>query len=93
MIDHLTQFSVSRVIKTKQKEEIIKQDFRIWVSIFWSSKKFLVDNCGEFILSIFTYFVNICILIIAAESTRGKGQIETHNQILCYTVTKTMEDS
>lgn len=63
MIDHLTQFGVSRVIKTKQKEKIIKQDFRIWVSVFGSSKKFLVDNCGEFIMSIFTYFVKMSIFV------------------------------
>ena len=29
VIDHLTRFSASRVIKTKRKEEIIKQVFRI----------------------------------------------------------------
>ena len=48
IIDHLSRFSASCVIKTKWKEEIIKQVSRIWVSIFGSPKKFLVDNGGEF---------------------------------------------
>ena len=44
IIGHLTRFSASFVIKTKRNEEIIKQVFRTWVSIFGSPKKFLVDK-------------------------------------------------
>ena len=38
IIDHPTQFSASCVINMKQKEEIIKQVVRLWVSIFGSPK-------------------------------------------------------
>ena len=31
----------------QKKEEIIKKIFQIWVSIFGSAKKFLIDNGGE----------------------------------------------
>ena len=48
IIDHFTGYSVSGVIKAKRKEEIMKQVFRIWVSIFGAPKKFLIDNGGGF---------------------------------------------
>ena len=48
MIDHLTRFSASCVIKSKRKETIVKKVFQIWISIFVSPKKFLLDNGGEF---------------------------------------------
>ena len=70
-IDHFTRVSASCVIRAKEKEEIIKQVFRIWVPIFGSPKKFLVDNGGEFNNEDFHSLcenVNICILTTAAES-------------------------
>ena len=84
------------VIKTKRKEEIIKQVFRIWMSIFGPPKKFLVDNSGEFNNEDFRSlceYENICILTNAAESPWSNGLIEKHNGIVGYTVTKTMEDA
>ena len=58
MIDHLTRFSASCVIKSKGKEVIVKKIFQIWISIFGSPKKFLVYN-GEFNNHEFIYFL-IC---------------------------------
>ena len=95
IIDHLTGYNASCVIKTKQKEETIKQVFRIWVSIFVSPTKFLVDNSGEINNEDFCSLcenVNICILTTAAESPWSNSLIERHNTIVGYTVTKTMED-
>ena len=95
ILDHLTQFSASCVIKTKQKEEIIKQVFRIWMSIFGSPKKFLVDN-REFNNEDFCSLcenVYICILTTAAESAWSNSLTERHNAIIGYTITKTMEDA
>ena len=74
----------------KWKEEIIKQVFRIWVSIFGSPKKFLVDNGGEFNNEDFRSLcenVNICILTTAAESSWSNGLVEK------WFGTKTMEDA
>ena len=96
IIDHLTRFSASCVIKAKRKEEIIKQVFRIWVSIFGSPKKFLKDNGGEFNNEDFRSLcanVNICIFTTAAESPWSNCLIEKHNAIVVYTVTETMEDT
>ena len=81
IIDHLTQFSPSCVIKRKRKEQIIKQVFTIWLSIFGSPKKFLVYDGGEFNDEDFCSLcenVNICILTIAAESPWSNGLIERH---------------
>ena len=47
MIDHLTRFSASCVIKSKRKEAIVKKIFHIWISLLGSPKKFLVDNRRE----------------------------------------------
>ena len=96
IIDHLTRFSASCIIKTKRKEQIIKQVFRIWVSIFGSPKILLVDNGGEFNNEHFRSLcenVNIRILTNAAELPWCNGLIERHNAIVAYTVTKTIEDA
>ena len=61
-----------------------------------STKKFLVDNGGEFNNEDFHSLcenVNICILTTAAESPWSNGLIERHNAIVGYTVTKTIEDA
>ena len=48
LVDYASRYSTSCVIYTKRKEEIIKKIFQIWISIFGSAKKFLVNNGGEF---------------------------------------------
>ena len=71
MIDHLTRFSASCVIKSKHKEVIVKKIFQIWISIFGSAKKCLVDNAGEFNNHEFISLcenVNIHICTTAAEA-------------------------
>ena len=95
MIDHLTRFSASCVIKSKRKETIVKKVFQIWISIFVSPKKFLLDNGGEFNNHKFISLcknVDIHICTMAAEAPWSNGLVERHNAILGYTVAKTIDD-
>ena len=48
LVDHATRFSASAVITSKQKNVIVKELFKTWVSIFGCPQKILVDNGGEF---------------------------------------------
>ena len=48
MIDHATRYSASSVIRSKRKEVIVDEIFKIWIKIFGYLKKILVDNGGEF---------------------------------------------
>ena len=48
LIDHASRFSAAATIKSKHKEVIIEQIFRIWISIFWTSSNHFSDNGGEF---------------------------------------------
>ena len=96
IIDHATRYSVSCVIKTKRKEEIVKQLFKHWVSVFGYAKRFLVDNGVEFNNSEFITFcenLNIKVCTTAAESPWSNGLVERHNAILGLTVSKVMEDT
>ena len=95
MINHLTRFSASCVIKSKSKKIIVKKIFQIWISISGSPKKFLVDNRGEFNNHEFISLcenVNIHICTMAAEPPWSNGLVERHNAILEYTVAKTIDD-
>ena len=71
VVDYLTRYSVSCVIHSKRKEDILEIIFKIWMAIFGSPKSFLVDNGGEFNNSEFISFCenfNINIKTTAAES-------------------------
>ena len=90
MIDHLTRFSASCVIKSKRKEVIVKKIFQIWISIFGSPKKFLVDNRREFNNH---EFISLCenICTTVAEALWSNDLVERH-VILGYTVAKTIDN-
>ena len=95
MIDYLTRFSASCVIKSKCKDVIVKKIFQIWIYIFGSPKKFLVDHEGEFNNHKFTSLcenVNIHICTMAAEAPWSNGLVERHNAILGYRVAKTIDN-
>ena len=95
LVDHTTRYSASCVIYTKRKEEIIKKIFQIWISIFGSAKKFLVDNGGEFDNDEFRSLCengNIRICTTAAESPWGNGIVERHNATLGFSVQKIVDD-
>ena len=80
---------------TKRKEEIIKKIFQIWITIFGSAKKFLVNNGEEFDNDEFRSLcenVNIRICTTAAESPWSNGIVERHNATLEFSVQKIMDD-
>ena len=79
MIDHLTRFSASCVIKSKHKEVIVKKIIQIWISIFDSPTKFLVDNRGKFNNHEFNSLcesINIYICTTTAEAPWSNGLVE-----------------
>ena len=81
MIDHLTRFSTSCVIKIKHKEILVKKIFQIPISIFG----FLVDNKGEFNNQEFISLcknVNIHICTTAAEAPWSNGLVGRHKTIV-----------
>ena len=89
LVGHTTRYSASCVIYTKRKEEIIKKIFQIWISIFGSAKKFLLDNGGEFDNDEFRSLcenVNIRICTTAAVSPWNNGIVERHNATLGFSV-------
>ena len=95
LVGHVTHYGASRVIYTKRKEEIIKKIFQIWISIFGSAKKFLIDNGGEldnYEFRSLSENVNIRICTTAAESPWRNGIVERHNATLGFSVQKIMDD-
>ena len=95
LVDHATLYCASYVIYTKGKEEIVKRIFQIWMSIFGSAKKFLVNSGGEFDNDEFRSLrenVDIRICTTAAESPWSNGIAERHNVTLGFSVQKIMDD-
>ena len=73
----------------------MKTIFQIWISIFGSVKKFLVNNGGEFYNDEFRSLcetVNIRICTAAVESSWSNGIVERHNATLGFSVQKIMDD-
>ena len=87
LIDHATRYSASCIIYTKKKEEIVKKIFSLWISVFGTAEKFLVDNGGEFNNE---EFRTLCENL--TESPWSNGVVEKHNAVLGFTVTKMMDD-
>ena len=44
LVDHVTRFSAAAVVKSKDRNEIIKHSFRTWISIFSAPSKIFSDN-------------------------------------------------
>ena len=96
LVDHATRYSASAVIKSKRKEVIVDEIFKIWIKIFGYPKKILVDNGGEFNNQDFRDFcenLNITIKTTAAESPWSNGLVERHNAIMGEGVSKVVEDT
>ena len=47
LIDHATCYSAVTIVKLKQKEEIVKAIFKIWITLFGHPNEILSDNGGE----------------------------------------------
>ena len=71
LIDHLTRFSVAKIVRSKNPNEIIKAMCEGWISVFGPPKKFITDNGGEFANEKFLELaeeMNIRVVTKSAES-------------------------
>ena len=96
LIDHATRLSACAVVSSKRPEEIIRQIFRVWISVYGCPEKFLMDNGGEFNNEHFRQLcekVNITVKTTAAESPWSNGLCERHNQVLGQMLEKTMAET
>ena len=96
LIDAASRYSAACLIKTKKKDVVVAQIFKIWISYFGSPRKFFSDNGGEFaneVLREMNEKLGIETVTTAAESPFSNGICERHNAILFETMAKTMEDT
>lgn len=95
LIDAATRYSAATLIKTKKKEEIIKNIFMMWITYFGSPVRFLSDNGGEFNNEHYRQMnekLNIETCTTAAESPFSNGTVERHNLIVAEAMKKTIDD-
>ena len=91
VIDHATRFLNAAVIRSKRKEVIINQLFRIWKSMFGIPRKFLSDNGSEFANQEFIDFAESFSIIVkttAAESRWSIGLCERHNLVVSECISR-----
>ena len=96
LIDHATRLSACAVIKSKSPEVVIRQIFKIWISIYGCPDSFLSDNGGEFSNSKFREMCekfNINVKTTAAESPWSNGLCERHNKVLADNVMKIVAEN
>ena len=96
MIDHKTRFSSAKMVRSKEKETVVKSVFTNWISVFGPPKKFMSDNGGEYVNS---SFMDMCekfdvhIVTTGAEAPWSNGLIERHHALLARNVDKIIEDT
>ena len=96
LIDHTTRYSAATIVKSKQKEEIVKAIFRIWITLFGPPNEILSDNGGEFnndLLRDLSDQLNVFIRTTPGESPWSNGITERHNAILRNTINKLLIDN
>ena len=96
LIDHATRLSACAVIKSKSPEAVIRQIFKIWISIYGYPHSFLSDNREEFSNSKFREMcekLNINVKTTAAESPLCNGLSERHNKVLTDNIMKIMAEN
>ena len=96
LIDHATRLSAGAVVRSKCPKEIIRQIFRVWISVYGFPEKNLMDNGGEFSNELLRQLgekANITIKTTAAESPWSNGLCERHNQVLGQMLEKTIADT
>ena len=89
------KISNAAVIRSKRKEIIINQLFRIWISMFGTPGKFLSDNSGEFANQEFIDFAEsfgIIVKTTVAESPWSNGLCECHNLVVSECISRILED-
>ena len=96
LIDICTRLSAATFVPNKKKDTILKAIFRIWIAIYGSPDKILVDNGGEFAIFEFTEttdYLGITIQTTAAESPWSNGIVERNNQTLANMMNKIINDT
>lgn len=88
-IDHCTQLSASIVVSNKNPDIIIQAIFKIWISVYSSTEKFLTDNSREFRKD---DFIQLCERF-ATESPWNNGSVELQNFILSDMLDKVLHES
>ena len=95
LIDHCTRLSASTLIPNKNPETIVKAIFKIWISVYGTTKSFLTDNGGEFANTQFIEMcesLNINVKTTAAESPWSNGIVERHNLVISEMLDKVLHD-
>lgn len=95
-IDHRTRFSTVKVIRSKDKEEIVSSVFTHWINIFGPPKKFMTDNGGEYVNNSFMDLcekLNVHVVTTGAEAPWSNGLVERHHALLSSCITKIQEDT
>ena len=85
MIDLATRYSAATIVKSKQKEEIVKAICTIWITLFGPPNDILCDNGGEFnndLLRDLSDQLNVFARTTPGESPWSNGITERHNAIL-----------
>lgn len=96
MIDMCTRLSAGIFIPNKNKETIIRAIFCIWIAVYGSPEKIVVDNGGEFAnkdLTEMCDYLGIHIKPTAAESPWSNGIVERNNQTLANMMEKIIKDT
>ena len=96
LIDHATCYSAATIVKTKQKEEIVKAIFKICITLFCAHNEMLSDNGGEFnndLLHDLSDQLNVFIRTNPGESPRTNEVTERHNVILGNMINKLSIDN
>ena len=81
LIDHATCYSGATIKKSKQKEDIVKAIFEIWITLFGSPNEFLSDSRGYFnndLLRDLSDQLNVFIRTAPGESPWSNGITERH---------------
>ena len=95
LIDHVTRFSAAAIVKSKEKEGIIKNIFKIWSSIYGPPSKCFSDNGGKFSnenCNEMCEVYKITVKKTATETPFLNGLAERHNAVLEDMLLKTCED-
>ena len=95
LIDSASRYSAACLVKTKKKDVIIKEIYRIWIAYFGPPQLFISDNGGEFSNDVMTEMnekLGVETRTTAGESPFSNGIVERHNKILFEAMMKTIED-
>ena len=86
MIDHLTRFSMAKVIRSKDREVLIESVFTHWIAIFGRPKKFLSDNGGEYnnenFIDILSYCVRNWVFTLLPQGQNQLGRMDLWRDIM-----------